>query len=112
MKITPHQVDNQKCKLCLPHFEAEAKKEQAAAMLMNRFTERISEKILSFTESPNSNVRNYTADFSTDQDNDILVVHIHLSTRLLCAERGIKLCKRSIVCCLKGSRLISVNTED
>ena len=48
MKTLTHKHNTARCKLSLPYFEAESKEESCAAKLMNRFTSKLEEKIISY----------------------------------------------------------------
>lgn len=108
MKIIPHRSGTAKCKLCLPRFEAESKTEGSAAVLMNRFSERLEERIYAFAEGADSRVRAYTADHSIEHIDGVTLVHIRLSARLLSPSKGIQLHRREFLCKWKGARLLSM----
>ena len=107
MKTFPHKLSTAKCKLSLPYFEEESKEEADAVRLMNAFTERLEEKILSYAGT--SAVRSYVSDFGSDTENGVTSVRIRLSARLLSPSGKIIFRKREIICRWKEARLISVN---
>ena len=108
MKTLPHRLNTVKCKLNLPYFESEANNEKVTVKLMNSFTSLIEEKVTQYANDPKSNVRTYKTDFSVETKNGLTFVHICLTARLLIPSKGIKPCKKEMICRWKGSRLISV----
>ncbi len=110
MKTLTHKHNTARCKLSLPYFEAESKEESCAAKLMNRFTSKLEEKIISYANDIKHGIRTYTSDFNVDFENNITLVHIRLSARMLTSSGGIRLYKKELLCRWNGTKLLSVNS--
>ena len=108
MNITPRKINEIRCKISLPVFEAQTSEEQRYVRSINDFYTALADKITAYASESADVIRLYTVDHSTECTGECIKVTVVLSAKKK-SDLGFITVRRYMQNTWIGSRLASTS---